>query len=139
MNKLECAFCKKTYPIKNTWSKNYLKVRKYCSRNCYRKDPNKLGIYKVGYIGLKMDKNPTWKGGKRIDERGYIRIAIGNRRWKYEHRLVMEKIIGRPLTRNEDIHHINGDKSDNRIINLMFFPSKHAHSKYHHFLKLFNS
>ena len=64
-------------------------------------------------------KNPAWKGGRYVDNDGYIRVWAGNDRYKFEHKLVVEKALGRKLTKNERVHHINENRSDNRNSNLL--------------------
>jgi HNH endonuclease len=78
-------------------------------------------------------ENPNWQGGRWKDERGYIRIPIksGSDKYVYEHRLIMEQILGRKLKDQERVHHINGIKDDNRKENLLFVPNEKAHKNFH--------
>ena len=66
-----------------------------------------------------------WDGRRkpRLQKNGYITICIGNKK-KYLHRAIMEEYIGRPLKRTEHVHHINGDRTDNRIDNLELLDAK---------------
>ena len=49
----------------------------------------------------------------------------------YEHRLVIAQDIGRGLSSSEEVHHLNGDKHDNRLSNLQL-TSKGEHIRAHH-------
>ena len=48
-----------------------------------------------------------------------------------QHRVVVERYIGRPLTSEEIVHHLNKDRADNRIVNLVLFESDSDHMRFH--------
>jgi hypothetical protein len=49
---------------------------------------------------------------------------------KFEHRHLMEMVLGRKLLKKEIIHHINGDCKDNRICNLQILSQSYHISKH---------
>lgn len=92
-----------------------------------------------GEIVMPTGKNhPFWKGGRFVNSMGYVSIQCKDhpRRSEHgyvlEHILVMEKEIGRYVTKEEVVHHIDGNKSNNSISNLMLFKNDSEHRKFHH-------
>lgn len=74
------------------------------------------------------EQNGNWKHG--ITKNGYKRLTIGKRR-VLEHDYIMEKLIGRPLTHSEVVHHIDYNKLNNDEKNLFLCESKSDHQKCH--------
>lgn len=80
--------------------------------------------------------NPAWKGGRWKHKTGYIYVyapdhpSANRDGYVLEHRLVLEQVLGRPLTANEHGHHINGVKDDNRPENLVAL-TKSEHHRLH--------
>lgn len=87
--------------------------RIYCSGACYFEAKIKRPLKRL------HNGRPAKK-----DQNGYVMIwdpehpnkAFNG--WQYEHRIVAEAIIGRYLDRSEAVHHLNGQKDDNRPSNL---------------------
>ena len=87
------------------------------------------------YQRLRKNGSPTktktaQKGEGTISKDGYRLVRAYGRQYP-EHRLVMEQIIGRRLGPEEVVHHINGDRLDNRPENLMLFANQAEHIKHH--------
>jgi hypothetical protein len=93
----ECPFCKKIF---NSHSVSR-KVKNFCSSSCY-------GKYRFPASGNK--------------KKSYKMICINGKYTPY-HRWIMQNHIGRKLEKDEHVHHINGDHTDNRIENLQVLSS----------------
>ena len=112
---------------------------KFCECGCKEviRIINKMGRparFKHGHNGRGRN-NGGWKGGRWVNPNGYVLLngyhnhPRNNNGRVFEHILVMEKHIGRYLRPEEVVHHINGNRSDNRIENLELFESHSEHMK----------
>ena len=72
---------------------------------------------------------PVLQFFKRKNEHGYILLSVVNGE-HYEHRAMVEKLVGRKLSFDEEVHHINGKKWDNRRTNLALL-SRDDHLEWH--------
>ncbi len=90
--------------------------------------------------GCTKEKNHNWRGG-RYKSHGYVMILSPNhpyangRGYVFEHRLVMENKLGRYLTKEEVVHHLNEIRDDNQIKNLKLFKNNDEHLTYHKLMR----
>jgi hypothetical protein len=142
---------RKTHPNMGHFQKHSLISRKKMSisllgRIVSFKTRKKISLSKIGKpksleTKIRMSIARTGKGGARWKggvtyQRGYKLIhasdhPFNNRNYVFEHRLVMEKKLGRYLGPEAVVHHINGNRSDNRIKNLRLFSNDSEHRKFH--------
>jgi len=91
--------------------------------------------------GLFGENARAWKGGIRKTRDGYLEIYSPHHPNKnknncvLEHRLVMERYLGRFLTKKEVVHHIDKNKENNDIENLELFSSVGTHTQTHHIVR----
>lgn len=104
-------------------------VSKVCSQN-------RITITKVRPTDYRGEAHPNWKGGRRVDDNGYVHVwipadhayAAMRPRSGYilEHRLKMAELLGRPLTSRETVHHVDGNKQENDPSNLQLRSGRHG-------------
>ena len=140
-----CKYCKQPFYVAQ-WQTKY--GRKFCSNKCrfgIGLEKVKCSVCNKEFTAHKSAERKTcsyicrnktiWKGGKVKNGQGYFVIYSPGRykghNYIPEHRLVIKKHLGRKLKPSEHVHHINGNRRDNRIENLILFSSGNEHIKYH--------
>ncbi len=109
-----CKHCERTFDV-DASQLQYDGYGQFCSRACHyasrRALPHKPVRRSDGRTRIYAPEHP------HASQSGYV----------YEYRLVAEAKLGRYLSREEVVHHLNGDASDNRPENLeVTTPSEHA-------------
>lgn len=75
-----------------------------------------------GYRGI---YKPEWPSAYTSDNwKGFV----------YEHRYLMEREMGRLLTENEIVHHLDGNRYNNRLSNLIVLSDSASHMRLHHWI-----
>lgn len=103
--------------------------RKTCSVTDCTKVSEALGFCVAHYTKFRRFGDPLGskprevkygrtESGERITSEGYVDAKDDEGKWVREHKLVMESVIGRELYPHEQVHHMNGQRDDNRIDNL---------------------
>jgi hypothetical protein len=98
----------------------------------------KAGLHKP--LARYGEKHPAWKGGVTVNGGGYLMEFVPDT-WPWpemqhnytgyclQHRMRMAEHLGRALKPYETVHHINGDRTDNRIENLQLRLGKHGNGQ----------
>lgn len=120
-----CQNCGKEFTYPTCWlKKKNGRAGMYCSRACWNEYANKTDI--------KFGGRKPWTGKVRECPRsdGYItEYDEAHGRYVLQHRLVMERMLGRQLEKGEKVHHKNSDRTDNRPENLEIIIGHHFSGK----------
>jgi hypothetical protein len=144
---IECQNCGQKFEVKSSDSRLSREGIKYCSKKCMGEASRTGNFIKCKYCKKEFYStrhefcSPECVSKYKVEhyehktyfENGYI-VEFHNGYNKKgnvkQHRRIMEDFLGRKLSENEVVHHINGDKTDNRIENLQVM-TRSEHSSLH--------
>lgn len=120
-----CLHCGKVNAMKRYQGEGrtvYYRAQKYCDNACKSEHQKTLSLER--FQAGEIRKHKKTRGG-------YVHVYIpslvtGKKHSIPEHRFVMSRHLGRDLFDGETVHHINGDRTDNRLENLKLFASNHG-------------
>lgn len=117
------------------WTQHNLAVRFSTSQSIISKILIHAGA-KVRDRHNRLEKHGSWKGGRSLISGGYIGVLLDRNDPLFcmarfngyiaEHRLILARSLSRPLSKSETVHHINGNKTDNRLENLQLRQGHHG-------------
>lgn len=130
-----CAACRKEFLGQKHVTGAKKNGLRFCSSVCHGQYLSDSGIADKRFkpYQFKPGGEPHNKQGWHFNIRGY-RIVTGAGKRMSEHRLIMQRHLGRRLADSEIVHHINGNKLDNRIENLQVMTSS-EHAREHWLLR----
>lgn len=111
-----CPTCEQQFPPQRS-------AQECCSRRC------------AATLQHKRSGPTNWKGGRVVSTRGYVKVMSKGHPFSdrdgyvLEHRLVVEKQLGRYLMPPERVHHKNGVRGDNSDANLELWTMRHGGKK----------
>lgn len=135
-NQFICNNCKKDFEVLKNLQIRFRSKHHFCSKKCFyegRDQGKSCRVYAT------FNSHHLWTSGRHKEKNGYVRVSVplsypgakksGINKTSgriFEHRFVIQNILGRILLKSETVHHKNGKRDDNRIENLELRSGNHG-------------